>query len=54
VERPALVVVVAVDQLGQDLLERYDSLFTGGSPVSHPGHMTLATGASPRAHEATY
>ncbi|HSS51643.1 MAG TPA: alkaline phosphatase family protein, partial [Thermoanaerobaculia bacterium] len=29
-ERPALVVVIAVDQLGEDLLERYDALFTGG------------------------
>lgn len=29
-EPPALVVYVAVDQLRGDLLERYDSLFTGG------------------------
>ncbi len=28
--RPALVVVVSVDQLRADLLDRYDSLFTGG------------------------
>lgn len=29
-ERPSLVVFVAVDQLRGDLLERYDSVFTGG------------------------
>ena len=29
-ERPALVVYVVVDQLRGDLLERYDSVFTGG------------------------
>jgi len=29
-EKPALVVYVVVDQLRGDLLERYDSLFTGG------------------------
>jgi hypothetical protein len=29
-ERPALVVMVVVDQLGEPLLERYDDLFTGG------------------------
>ncbi|MBI4540949.1 MAG: alkaline phosphatase family protein [Gemmatimonadetes bacterium] len=29
-ERPALIVLIAVDQLRADLLERYDSLFTGG------------------------
>lgn len=68
-QRPALVVVIAVDQLGEDLLERYDSLFTGGFrrlrdqgmsysearvdhavTISHPGHVTLATGASPARH----
>jgi hypothetical protein len=67
--RPALVVVIAVDQLGQDLLDRYGTLFTGGFrrlreqgmsyseawvdhaiTVSHPGHVTLATGASPARH----
>jgi hypothetical protein len=69
VQRPALVVVIAVDQLGEDLLERYDSLFTGGFrrlrdqgmsfseawvdhaiTVSHPGHVTLATGVTPSRH----
>jgi hypothetical protein len=68
-DRPTLVVVIAVDQLGEDLLERYDSLFTGGFrrlkdqgmsyseawvdhaiTVSHPGHVTLATGAAPSRH----
>src|SRR5690606_3660844 len=29
-ERPALAVLLVVDQLRADLLERYDSLFTGG------------------------
>ena len=29
-ERPALVVMVVVDQLSQELLERYDDVFTGG------------------------
>lgn len=29
-DRPALVVMVVVDQLGQPLLERYEDLFTGG------------------------
>jgi predicted AlkP superfamily pyrophosphatase or phosphodiesterase len=67
--RPSLVVVIAVDQLGEDLLERYDSLFSGGFrrlkdhgmsfseawvdhaiTVSHPGHVTLATGAAPSRH----
>jgi hypothetical protein len=68
-QRPALVVVIAVDQLGEDLLERYDKLFTGGFrrlrdqgmsfsearvdhaiTVSHPGHVTLATGDEPARH----
>lgn len=63
------MVVIAVDQLGEDLLERYDSLFTGGFrrlkdqgmsyseawvdhaiTVSHPGHVTLATGEAPSRH----
>src|SRR5262249_49438812 len=67
--RPSLIVVIAVDQLGEDLLERYDSLFTGGFrrlrdrgmsysqawvdhaiTVSHPGHVTLATGTWPSRH----
>ena len=29
-ERPALVVMVVVDQLSQELLDRYDDVFTGG------------------------
>jgi len=68
-QRPALVVVIAVDQLGEDLLERYDKLFTGGFrrlrdqgmsfsearvdhaiTISHPGHVTLATGDQPVRH----
>lgn len=67
--RPALVVVIAVDQLGEDLMERYDPLFTGGFrrlrdqgmsfsearvdhaiSISHPGHVTLASGDSPARH----
>jgi len=68
-QRPALVVVIAVDQLGEDLLERYDKLFTGGFrrlrdqgmsfsearvdhaiTISHPGHVSLATGDEPARH----
>jgi hypothetical protein len=68
-DRPKLVVVIAVDQLRADLLDRYDSLFTGGFrrlrdrgmrftntmvdhaiTVSHPGHVTLATGLVPSRH----
>jgi predicted AlkP superfamily pyrophosphatase or phosphodiesterase len=68
-QRPSLVVVIAVDQLGEDLLERYDKLFTGGFrrlrdqgmsfsearvdhaiTISHPGHVTLATGDEPARH----
>ena len=29
-ERPALVVMVVVDQLSQEILDRYDDAFTGG------------------------
>src|SRR5919106_5822128 len=29
-ERPALVVMLVVDQLSQELLDRYDDVFTGG------------------------
>ncbi|HEV8337011.1 MAG TPA: alkaline phosphatase family protein [Candidatus Polarisedimenticolia bacterium] len=68
-DRPKLVVLIAVDQLRADLLDRYDSLFTGGFrrlrdrgrrytgamvehaiTVSHPGHVTLATGMTPARH----
>jgi len=67
--RPKLVVLVAVDQLRADLLDRYDTLFKGGFrrlrdqgmrftntmvdhaiTVSHPGHVTLATGVVPARH----
>ena len=67
--RPRLVVLVAVDQLRADLLDRYDTLFKGGFrrlrdqgmrftnttvdhaiTVSHPGHVTLATGVIPARH----
>jgi len=67
--RIPLVVLVTVDQLRADLLDRYDSLFTGGFrrlrdeglrftearvdhavTVSHPGHVTLATGKFPSHH----
>jgi type I phosphodiesterase/nucleotide pyrophosphatase len=67
--RPKLVVLVTVDQLRADLLDRYDKLFTGGFrrlrdrgmrftnttvdhaiTVSHPGHVTLATGMVPSHH----
>ena len=37
-EHPALVVMIVVDQLGESLLERYDSLYTGGF------HRLLANG----------
>jgi arylsulfatase A-like enzyme len=36
--RPALVVMIVVDQLGENLLERYDSLYSGGF------HRLLASG----------
>ena len=67
--RPKLVVLITVDQLRADLLDRYDKLFTGGFrrlrdrgmrftnttvdhaiTVSHPGHVTLATGVVPSRH----
>ena len=67
--RPKLVVLITVDQLRADLLDRYDKLFTGGFrrlrdhgmrfthtmvdhaiTVSHPGHVTLATGVVPARH----
>ena len=67
--RPKLVVLITVDQLRADLLDRYDKLFTGGFrrlrdqgmrftnttvdhaiTVSHPGHVTLATGVFPSHH----
>jgi predicted AlkP superfamily pyrophosphatase or phosphodiesterase len=37
-ERPTLVVMIVVDQLGEGLLERYESLYTGGF------HRLLANG----------
>jgi predicted AlkP superfamily pyrophosphatase or phosphodiesterase len=68
-EPPRLVVLVAVDQLRADLLDRYNSLFKGGFrrlrdeglrftnttvdhaiTISHPGHVTLATGMVPARH----
>jgi predicted AlkP superfamily pyrophosphatase or phosphodiesterase len=68
-EQPRLVVLIAVDQLRADLLDRYDSLFQGGFrrlrdqglrftnttvdhaiTISHPGHVTLATGMVPARH----
>ena len=68
-DRPKLVILIVVDQLRADLLERYDTLFTGGFrrlrdrgmrftnttvdhaiTVSHPGHVTLATGLVPARH----
>ena len=67
--RPKLVVLITVDQLRADLLDRYDKLFNGGFrrlrdqgmrftnttvdhaiTVSHPGHVTLATGLVPARH----
>ncbi|HEV8376760.1 MAG TPA: alkaline phosphatase family protein [Candidatus Polarisedimenticolia bacterium] len=67
--RPKLIVLLAIDQLRADLLDRYDSLFTGGFrrlrdkgirftnttvdhaiTISHPGHVTLATGMVPARH----
>lgn len=68
-KRPALVVMITVDQLRGDLLDRYDTVFTGGFrrlrdtgtrftnatvdhaiTISHPGHVTLATGLTPARH----
>jgi predicted AlkP superfamily pyrophosphatase or phosphodiesterase len=67
--RPSLVVMISVDQLRGDLLDRYDTIFTGGFrrlrdhgfrcthatvdhaiTISHPGHVTLATGLVPARH----
>ncbi len=64
-----LIVLIAVDGLGADIFNRYDSLFSGGfrrlrhegmnftnamvdhaMTISHPGHVTLATGMSPAHH----
>jgi predicted AlkP superfamily pyrophosphatase or phosphodiesterase len=61
--------MITVDQLRGDLLDRYDSVFTGGFrrlrdrglrftratvdhaiTISHPGHVTLATGLVPARH----
>ncbi|HKI96240.1 MAG TPA: alkaline phosphatase family protein [Gemmatimonadales bacterium] len=66
---PHLAVLVVVDQLRADLLDRYDTLFTGGFrrlrdrgfrftearvdhaiTISHPGHVTIATGDEPARH----
>src|SRR4029450_12651899 len=67
--KPKLVVLITVDQLRADLLDRYDKVFNGGFrrlrdrgmrftntmvdhaiTVSHPGHVTLATGVVPARH----
>jgi arylsulfatase A-like enzyme len=61
--------LIAVDQLRADLLDRYDTVFSGGFrrlhdeafrftearvdhaiTVSHPGHVTIATGMEPAHH----
>lgn len=68
-QSPKLVVMIAVDGLGADIFNRYDSLFSGGfrrlknegmnftnamvnhsMTISHPGHVTLATGMNPSHH----
>lgn len=43
-ERPALVVMITVDQLRADLLDRYDSLFTGGFRRLHERGMSFQNG----------
>src|SRR5262245_43663313 len=69
VQKPKLLVLIAVDGLGADVLARAEPALTGGFrrllqegrsfqdtvvdhaiTVSHPGHVTLATGRHPAGH----
>ena len=69
VQKPKLLVLIAVDGLGSDVLARVEPALTGGFrrlmregksfpgavvdhaiSVSHPGHVTLATGRHPSGH----
>ena len=52
-EPPALVVLVVVDQLRGDLLERYDSLFTGGFRRLHDGGLRFPNATHDHAKTAT-
>ncbi len=52
-ERPTLVVYVAVDQLRGDMLERYDSLFTGGVRRLHDGGYRFLSATHDHAKTAT-
>lgn len=52
-EKPALVVYVVVDQLRGDLLERYDSLFTGGIRRLHDEGFRFLSATHDHAKTAT-
>jgi hypothetical protein len=52
-EKPALVVYVVVDQLRGDLLERYDSLFTGGFRRLHDDGFRFLSATHDHAKTAT-
>ena len=52
-EQPALIVYVAVDQLRGDLLEHYDSLFTGGFRRLHDDGFRFAEATHVHAKTAT-
>ncbi|MCK5652802.1 MAG: alkaline phosphatase family protein, partial [Gemmatimonadetes bacterium] len=52
-EPPALVVYVSVDQLRGDLLEHYDSLFTGGFRRLHDGGLRFTGATHDHAKTAT-
>ncbi len=52
-EKPTLVVYVAVDQLRGDLLERYDSFFTGGIRRLHDGGFRFLSATHDHAKTAT-
>jgi hypothetical protein len=52
-DRPALVVLVVVDQLRGDLLERYDSLFTGGFRRLHDQGLRFTNATHDHAKTAT-
>jgi len=52
-KHPALVVMVVVDQLRADLLERYDSLFTGGFRRLHDDGLRFTEATHDHAKTAT-
>ena len=52
-EKPTLVVYVVVDQLRGDLLERYDSLFTGGIRRLHDGGFRFLSATHDHAKTST-